>query len=990
MTSDSIRPSDGFLTREYSHEDRLGMYPAGIVKIRPNTRGKKFATADNKKLKIKQEDQRDRIREGEGFTVTPVFNDVVDDTVRNTIMFDYDGDIDCNPQMINMIRNFIGYGFMVVRTPGRNGVQIMIQGVTEFTGKKQNIPFVDANGNESCLEVSGFMSHGMGAGTHVDQVKGKDPMRRPGEPYAVLGGRDNPKIFDAKGGTYRDTVKKFCERLGISEEFDRHYNDQRVQVLDRIDTDESSGKQRAVFKDRPGAAGGDDDDDDNDNNGNNHEKQDTAINNTTTTTTTTPNTPTNNTNNTNTTPATTATTTTRLDSFEDEKVEYGQLKDNHRHGGYPKQVKKKIHELIDLNLSKEQIFSEAKRFFEPVMTGDDMGGDPWSKEVYEYKFIEQMLPNMYDTCISDDDKDIATGERVGIIENIWKKDIESFYHTDDDFMNDEKKEVNTHEIIPMVSKVPVPVFYGPEKEDINGKKIKNTRPPTTNEWIDAISSAVPYAVIKDEKADNIYVMDNMRYVEANKHIKALIRKSLGPAWSDRKGSEILSGLRKNGDRLMEKRDFDSKWNILSFRNGFYDLLEKRFLTAAESCEYPSMRQFTCEYHPVGSKGGSKLFREKLVEAMGERNAVTYLEYMGVALTGKRFEGNRHFVYLHGPTHTGKSFLMNVISKAVGGVRSAGDGGTITNDNGIVSNVSMDEIQNDKFALSRSIGCVYNMSSETDGGELVNSEKIKQITSTDDQVSVQAKHEKGFDAMMTASLVFGSNYVKLPKDLGDDAFFERIILIPCDRVFEPDHKLKEALQLDENERSGIAWLLMDGVEKFIENGYFLTYRNEGKMMREIMLKRGKPEIRFVVEHMRDINTLSKELKEKYKGVKPPTKEVLRTTYREWARNKGVMDHPTDKAIDWAVVNYGNFTSVQNRRTNESYEPDRNRGVADLTIKNTQYISDYEWRNAVILPWKGIDKQATGYDFPKDVSNEFDNYKTNQYYDNSDDNLRVADN
>ena len=58
-TGDAVRPSDGFGTREYSHADRLAMYPKEIVKIRPTTRGKEI-------LRGRRGDTQDRAGRPEG------------------------------------------------------------------------------------------------------------------------------------------------------------------------------------------------------------------------------------------------------------------------------------------------------------------------------------------------------------------------------------------------------------------------------------------------------------------------------------------------------------------------------------------------------------------------------------------------------------------------------------------------------------------------------------------------------------------------------------------------------------------------------------------------------------------------------------------------------------------------------------------------------------------------------------------------------------
>lgn len=128
----------------------------------------------------------------------------------------------------------------------------------------------------------------------------------------------------------------------------------------------------------------------------------------------------------------------------------------------------------------------------------------------------------------------------------------------------------------------------------------------------------------------------------------------------------------------------------------------------------------------------------------------------------------------------------------------------------VSNLSLHEIEGDKFAAVRLVGKLANICSDLPASHLSSSSIFKKLTG-DDHVSVQHKYGIPFDVKPFSRLLFSANHPPRSSD-ASDAFFRRWLVIPFDRVISnpiPAETMKARLH-SPAELSGLLNKALDGL------------------------------------------------------------------------------------------------------------------------------------------------------------------------------------
>ena len=253
------------------------------------------------------------------------------------------------------------------------------------------------------------------------------------------------------------------------------------------------------------------------------------------------------------------------------------------------------------------------------------------------------------------------------------------------------------------------------------------------------------------------------------------------------------------------------------------------------------------------------------------------EYVGYCLT--RDVSREKALLLLGDSRSGKSTILNTINYLIGEEN--------------VSNVALEFLSNPQYTAML-INKMVNIDWDVASGAEKFEANFKVITSGE-PVNVNDKYVKTFTFRPHCKLIMAAN--KFPRITDhSSAFYKRLILLPCDRVFEPheqDIRLKEKLKL---ELPGIFNWAVAGLNRLDERGYFeMTKKFMTDAIEELREESNPVDVFFkdsIAVQISDENKIDKG--ELYK------------IYTEWCRINGNLPLSAVKFGQSVYAKYSKFT------------------------------------------------------------------------------------
>lgn len=191
---------------------------------------------------------------------------------------------------------------------------------------------------------------------------------------------------------------------------------------------------------------------------------------------------------------------------------------------------------------------------------------------------------------------------------------------------------------------------------------------------------------------------------------------------------------------------------------------------------------------------------------GDKNKIDVLqEYMGYCLT--RDVTREKALLLIGESRSGKSTILETINHLLGGESNVSS----------VALENLDDPQYTSMLINKMVNIDWDVASNAQKFET----KFKIITSGE-PVGVNQKYIKAFTFRPYCKLIMAANRFPRITD-HSSAFYKRLIILPCDRVFEPHEqnlKLKHTLQ---NESSGIFNWAVNGLQRLENRGGFEVHK-----------------------------------------------------------------------------------------------------------------------------------------------------------------------
>jgi len=263
---------------------------------------------------------------------------------------------------------------------------------------------------------------------------------------------------------------------------------------------------------------------------------------------------------------------------------------------------------------------------------------------------------------------------------------------------------------------------------------------------------------------------------------------------------------------LERPELHDVW--LNTKSG---MLNASTLELAEhSHAYRSFAQLPVYYAPdVDTTFVSARVREILAPDAYE----AFWEYMGYCLLPDvRF---RKSLLLLGMPHTGKSTLLDMIRTFFGQTNT--------------SSISLQELCDSRFGLAGLVGKIVNAYADLDSTEVRNAGQFKMLCSGD-RVQVEFKYYQAYYTVLLAKHIFSANN-PTPVTDPDDAYFDRWLVMRCDRVFQRDKAAIEDIAdlrlinklTSEESMSAFLVLALRGLHRLMKNESF----TEGSSMQEAL-------------------------------------------------------------------------------------------------------------------------------------------------------------
>ena len=154
---------------------------------------------------------------------------------------------------------------------------------------------------------------------------------------------------------------------------------------------------------------------------------------------------------------------------------------------------------------------------------------------------------------------------------------------------------------------------------------------------------------------------------------------------------------------------------------------------------------------------------------------------------------------------------------------------------LVSSVPLKKFDNDDTSLATLAGKLVNLADDVDASYLENSGNFKSLASGD-TILVRPIYSGAFELQNTATLIFTCNETPRFKDR-TGGLTRRMQVIPCENTLAEkdfDLSLKKFLRNDENSRSYVLNLAIQGAKRLKENGTFTRSERVERATKEYLL------------------------------------------------------------------------------------------------------------------------------------------------------------
>ena len=425
--------------------------------------------------------------------------------------------------------------------------------------------------------------------------------------------------------------------------------------------------------------------------------------------------------------------------------------------------------------------------------------------------------------------------------------------------------------------------------------------------IDYLADEYDFLSLPTEKGIRYY-SKGVYKLDTGSRIQRSIHEALCYAVKQTHVTETLALLK---DRYMTELPPDGDMpclhpNYINVKNGFIDARTGEF-TSHKKTNIKSLIQLPVKYDPKAKCPKIDAFLSDILKE-SEADIKLAHEIIGYSMLQQVPLGK--MVILLGPTHTGKSTFLKLITNFLGATN--------------VSGISLQALDDENLRFSRSglYGKLANICGDLSRKALAGDSKIKEITAGD-RLSVERKGIDEFLMRPFATLICAANEMPTSRDKSE-AWIERLIILP----FNKQHTGTAAKRnyIDElttkSELSGLLNHAIKAVKDLISAGVF-TSTEQTQAAAESYRLNNDNVIRFLSENYEQKVTEDRiaeiTLYESYckwcerEGIRPTNKNNVRKTVAKWLG----VNNPTRELLSdgkrqfvWKDISYINEELSEN--------------------------------------------------------------------------------
>ncbi len=346
-------------------------------------------------------------------------------------------------------------------------------------------------------------------------------------------------------------------------------------------------------------------------------------------------------------------------------------------------------------------------------------------------------------------------------------------------------------------------------------------------------------------------------------IKAEVERLLGSWAKNNIVNEILEKIKRRSVKEREEADIIPDYKRC-VENGVLDLEDAEAIHfLPHSKEYNFRNKFPIKYNPEAT---CPKIMEFIKQTFYEEDIPMIQEWLGFLLV-RRYSFKKAIIF-HGAKNTGKTVFLNLITVFVGGN---------------VSGLSLQDISRGKpFDLLALKDKDANICDDLSSADMKAVGGFKMAVG-DGWISGEMKFGDKCRFRNTAKDINACN--KIPSsgdDIDDDAYYDRILLIPVDNVVPVENRRKELINelTTSEELSGLLNWAIEGYKRLVKQNRF-TGEKSPEETKFLMLQNGKSLAKFAVEVL--VQADGKKI----------DKETMYQIYCKWCMNHKPQLSPDSK-------------------------------------------------------------------------------------------------
>ena len=305
--------------------------------------------------------------------------------------------------------------------------------------------------------------------------------------------------------------------------------------------------------------------------------------------------------------------------------------------------------------------------------------------------------------------------------------------------------------------------------------------------------------IAGDNTSTIYIYNKGIYIEGEKILRKELQEMYGEEATSNVKSEVITKIQDMTFTTLEETKRDN-YNLLPVANGVFDLTTSKIIDYKP--DYYFFAKLPVAYNPESK---CPIHKQFFSEILDEKDIRLVQELFGFCLYRKIFL-KKAFI-LVGAKNTGKSTFLKALTNMLG----------LTN----VCGVSLQKLTNDKFSIGNLFRKYANIYDDLDSQGINNHGAFK-IASGGGVVSGEKKFGDEFQFISYAKSVFACNKIPDVKDIDDDAYFDRWILLNFNKdIAHIDPFLDEKLNKPE-EVSGLLNWSIGGLKRLLKYKSFSNY------------------------------------------------------------------------------------------------------------------------------------------------------------------------